>query len=128
MAVGAFGSTAVASLFLMNLPVEGEPVEIVEYFHSKLKYHAMGWIAGVIWGIGTIGVLVANTASRESNLRLPTGFSYFQAVPFLAGLIGLVVVERVCRIASRKGRFVMALVAGRGGRGAAGGRIASPGR
>jgi glucose uptake protein len=89
MAVGALGCTGIVSLFLMNLPVEGEPVEIVEYFHGKLVYHATGWLAGMIWGVGTIGVLVANTASRESNLRLPTGFSYFQAVPFLAGLIGL---------------------------------------
>jgi glucose uptake protein len=109
MAVGVFGSTAVTSLFLMNLPVEGEPVEIVEYFHSKLKNHAMGWIAGVIWGIGTIGVLIANAASRESNLGLPTGFSYFQAVPFLAGLIGIAILKEFAGSRS-KGKVRVALV------------------
>jgi glucose uptake protein len=59
--VGAFASTFILNLFLMNLPVEGEPLEVLEYFQGPLTNHLWGLAGGAIWSVGLITVLVVAT-------------------------------------------------------------------
>ncbi len=70
-AVGVFTSTFVFNLFFMNLPVEGEPVEMLEYFRNgNVKKHMLGVVGGVIWFSGTIGELrCGERASRGKWVR-----------------------------------------------------------
>jgi len=56
--VGIVFSTFVFNLFFMNLPVQGKPVEITEYFRAKLPRHGLGLIGGVVWYAGLVAVLV----------------------------------------------------------------------
>lgn len=109
MAMGVLGCTVVAGIFLMNLPVEGEPLEIAEYFRGKIKNHILGWIAGLMWGTGTIVVFVVNAATSESHLALAHGFNYYQAVPLLTGLFGVVAWREFAGSRS-KGKILLALL------------------
>jgi glucose uptake protein len=70
---GAFLSTFVFNLFFMNLPIEGEPVDFMEYFQSSPKAHGLAVLGGVIWCLGAVAGFVA--ASAE-NVRIVPSFSY----------------------------------------------------
>ena len=57
-ALGVFFSTFVFNLFFMNLPVEGEPLEFLDYFKGLPKQHLLGVAGGIIWCAGTIANFV----------------------------------------------------------------------
>jgi glucose uptake protein len=90
-AIGVFGSTFVFNLFFMNLPVEGDPLEIADYIRTPIKNHFLGALGGAVWAFGAVAIFVANTP--KSDIR-PTGslagfFSH--AAPIVAGLWGLLI-------------------------------------
>jgi glucose uptake protein len=89
-AVGVFASTFVFNLFFMNLPVEGEPVDFLEYFKASPKSHGWAVLGGVIWCFGMLSVLVA--ASAE-NVRIAPSLSYglSQTATLIAMLWGMLV-------------------------------------
>ena len=70
---GAFLSTFVFNLFFMNLPIEGEPVDFMEYFQSSPRAHGLALLGGVIWCLGAVAGLVA--ASAE-NVRIVPSLTY----------------------------------------------------
>jgi glucose uptake protein len=72
-ALGVFASTFVFNLFFMNLPVEGEPVDFLEYFKASPKSHGWAVLGGVVWCLGMLSALVA--ASTE-NVRIAPSLSY----------------------------------------------------
>ncbi len=59
LAAGALFSTVVFNLFFMNLPVEGEPVDFLDYFRGSPRSHAFGALGGAIWCLGAVAALVA---------------------------------------------------------------------
>jgi len=61
-AIGVFLSTFVFNLFFMNLPVEGEPLEVVDYFKGPLRGHLMGLLGGGIWILGAVASFVVASA------------------------------------------------------------------
>ena len=63
--IGVFFSTFVFNLVFMNLPIEGPPIEIGEYFKGSLKSHGLGILGGVIWAAGLIANLVAAAGGRQ---------------------------------------------------------------
>ncbi len=73
-ALGVFFSTFLFNMFFMNLPVEGRPVEIYEYFSGTNKQHALGIVGGMIWGVGAVSNFVA--ASAQGNARVGPAVSY----------------------------------------------------
>jgi glucose uptake protein len=81
-------STFVFNLFFMNLPIEGEPLEIADYLKIAVKNHVLGWLAGVVWAVGAIALFVANSPKGDTH---PAGLvSTLQlAAPIVAGLWGL---------------------------------------
>jgi glucose uptake protein len=109
MALGVVGCTSVASIFLMNLPVEGEPAEISEFFTGKFRNHIVGWIAGLLWGSGTMAIFAVNGAMKEGQFGLNGGFSYYLAVPFVGGLCGVALWKEFAGSRS-KGKVVLALL------------------
>jgi glucose uptake protein len=87
---GVFVSTFVFNLFFMNLPIEGEPVDFMEYFQSSPRAHGLALLGGVVWCLGTVAGFVA--ASAE-NVHIVPSLSYglSQAPALIAVLWGALV-------------------------------------
>jgi glucose uptake protein len=109
IALGTLGTTAVASIFLINLPVEGEPVEPFDYFTGKFKTHLVGWISGILLATGTLAPYVVDAATRDSHLAIGKGITYYQAAPVLAGFIAVLVWKEFAG-SRAKGKIVLALL------------------
>src|ERR1051325_3850617 len=74
-ALGVLVSTPVFNLFFMNLPVQGEPVEIPAYFRGSFKDHLLGWLGGIIWMTGGIANFVAFRAPPEVQVGPATSYA-----------------------------------------------------
>lgn len=70
-AVGIFLSTIPFNLFFMNLPVQGKPLEILDYFRGAKKNHLLGLLGGAIWATGTITNFVVASAARPATPANP---------------------------------------------------------
>jgi glucose uptake protein len=94
-AVGVFLSAIPFSLFLMNLPVEGEPVELVDYFKSRPSQHLLGILGGAIWCVGAAAAFVSASGNADMSvgaagvaIRAPVGPAVSYALGQGAALIG----------------------------------------
>ncbi len=90
-ALGVFSSTFVFNLFFMNVPVQGEPVEILDYLKGTLKQHLLGVAGGVIWATGTISNFVAASAPREVQVGPAVSYAMGQGATLISALWGLLV-------------------------------------
>jgi len=88
-ALGIIFSTPVFNLFFMNLPVEGEPVSIREYFHGTAKQHILGILGGMIWCVGTITNFVAASAPKSVNVGPAVSYAIGQGATLISTLWGL---------------------------------------
>jgi glucose uptake protein len=87
---GAFLSTFVFNLFFMNLPVEGDPVDFMEYFQSSPRAHGLALLGGVIWCLGAVAGFVA--ASADTIHIVPSlTYGLSQAPALIAVLWGALV-------------------------------------
>lgn len=105
---GIICTTFVYSLFFMNLPVQGGPVEIPQYFKGTLKQHALGLLGGTIWAVGAISNLVATTTS-EARLEPAVSFGVSQGAAVVGALWGLLVWKEF-RVADFPARLLMGVV------------------
>jgi glucose uptake protein len=87
--LGVLISTFVFNLFLMNLPVEGDPLEFDDYFKGSMRQHSMGAIGGGLWALGATAALVAATPKGDAHLPQMTVDLISQSAPLLATLFGL---------------------------------------
>lgn len=90
-ALGIFFSTFVFNLFFMNLPVEGEPVEILDYFKGTRKQHLLGLAGGIIWATGTISNFVAASTPSEVQVGPAISYALGQGATLVSALWGLLV-------------------------------------
>jgi glucose uptake protein len=90
-AVGVFTSTFVFNLFFMNLPVEGEPVEFLDYFRGKLRQHLLGIAGGVIWCTGAIANFAAASTPEEVQVGPATSYAIGQGATMVSALWGILV-------------------------------------
>ncbi|MFB3778721.1 MAG: hypothetical protein ACE141_13970 [Bryobacteraceae bacterium] len=88
--VGILFSTFVYNLFLMNLPLKGKPVEILEYLRGQFRFHMLGWLGGAVWATGMTAVYVAASSADEASLAPATRFAILQAVPLVTALWGII--------------------------------------
>jgi len=90
-AAGVLLSTFIFNLFFMNLPVEGEPVEVFDYFKGTLRQHALGLVGGMIWCTGMMASFCA--ASAPDNVQIGPAISYAvgQGATMVSALWGLLV-------------------------------------
>jgi glucose uptake protein len=86
--LGVIASTFVFNLFFMNLPVEGDPLEIADYIKSPIRNHMLGALAGAVWGIGAVATFVANTPKGDVHPSGSLSLVLGQAGPIVAGLWG----------------------------------------
>jgi len=90
-AVGVFMSTFVFNLFFMNLPVEGPPVEMLEYFRGGFRQHLLGIVGGAIWCSGTLANFVAASAPEEVHVGPAISYAIGQGATMVSALWGLLV-------------------------------------
>jgi glucose uptake protein len=88
-AIGVFLSTFVFNLFLMNLPVEGEPLELLDILKSTPKQHLLGLAGGALWSTGMVASLAAGSAAAETRVGAEAGYLLAQGFPLIAALWGV---------------------------------------
>jgi len=88
-AIGVVAATLVFSIFFMNLPVEGEPVEFVHYFQASPWHHLLGLLGGILWCGGLVASLTAAAAPAGVQLSPMMESSLSNGYPLLAILWGL---------------------------------------
>jgi glucose uptake protein len=91
LAVGVVLSTAVFNMFFINLPVEGQPLEIWDYFRITPKAHLLGFLGGALWCAGAIANYVASSAPVEVQISPNVGYAAAQGSALLAALCGLLI-------------------------------------
>jgi glucose uptake protein len=87
-ALGIFITTPIFNIFFMNLPVEGEPVDLSSYVESRAKQHLLGMLGGVIWLTGILAAMVAGSAPDQIQGSPLLHFILGQTWPILAALWG----------------------------------------
>jgi glucose uptake protein len=91
-AVGMFASTFVFNLFFVNLPVEGEPVDILAYFQGTIKQHLVGLVAGIVLCTGIVAIFVAQQGSPDNAkpwFTATTWYALRQAAVLVGALFGI---------------------------------------
>ena len=93
MGVGMLVSSFVYILFFMNLPVEGEPLEVADLLKTRPKVHLLGVLAGILWATGALANLLpqAQNLPQEAHLSAALVFGLTQASAIVAALWGLAV-------------------------------------
>lgn len=90
-AAGVFFSTFLFNLLFMNLPVEGPPVDILDYFQGGFRQHLLGIAGGAIWCTGTIANFVAASAPAEVHVGPAISYGIGQGATMVSALWGLLV-------------------------------------
>jgi glucose uptake protein len=88
-AIGMFFSTLLYVPFFINFPVQGEPVQVRNYFKGAKKQHFWGIFGGFLWAVGLLAALVAGAAPPAALIGPALTTGLLQAVPILAALWGL---------------------------------------
>jgi glucose uptake protein len=88
-AFGVLFSTFVFNLFFMNLPVQGSPIEIREYFKAKGERHLFGVAGGIIWYVGMIASLVVSRVEGKARVSAPVTYMLEQGGILIAALCGI---------------------------------------
>ena len=88
-ALGVVFSTFVFNLFFMNLPVQGKPIEIAEYFKARLSRHGLGIIGGIVWYVGMVAILVGGRVEGAARVAAPVSYALEQGAIVIALLCGL---------------------------------------
>jgi glucose uptake protein len=87
--LGLFVSTLVYSIFLMNLPIEGEPADLSEYVRNRPTVHLYGLFAGAVWCSGMLANWVAVSVPKEIQLDRNLALGLSQGGMVIAAVWGL---------------------------------------
>jgi glucose uptake protein len=88
-AIGVLLSTFVFNVFLMNLPVEGEPLEVLDFFKSTPMQHLLGLGGGALWCTGMVASLAAGSAAAELQVGTVAAHFLAQGFALIAALWGV---------------------------------------
>jgi len=90
-AIGVFVSTFVYNLYFLNLPVQGEPLSMLDYFKGKLGEHGLGVLGGLIWCAGAITNFVAASAPKRVQVGPAVSYAVGQGATMVSALWGVLV-------------------------------------
>ncbi len=99
-AAGVLASTFVYNLFLMNLPIRGEPIEVLQYLRQPKKNHLLPLLGGMVWAAGTVSLFVASSAVAA------TATQGADPLPLLGPNAGILVVLAAAPLSALWGLFV----------------------
>jgi glucose uptake protein len=86
---GLFVSTFVFDLFLINLPLEGDPIEPFEYVYGSLKSHLAGIFAGILLCSGILAELVVAGGPPEAQPGMLMTYGLKQIAPLVGACAGV---------------------------------------
>src|SRR6185436_7817132 len=109
-AVGVFVSTFVFNLFFMNLPVEGPPVAMFDYFKGTRRQHMLGIAGGLIWATGTIANFVAASAPEKVQVGPAISYAIGQGATMVSALWGLLVWKEFAGADARTTGFIVLML------------------
>jgi hypothetical protein len=89
LAAAVLFSSFVYGIFLMNLPIEGEPVDFVDFLRGGVRQHGFGLLGGMLAAIGLLTARIVVMAPPEAQIRPPLSAVLTQAWPLVAVLLGL---------------------------------------
>jgi glucose uptake protein len=87
--LGWMVSAPVFSMYFLNLPVQGKPLSPFTYFKATGSSHLKGFLAGLIFGLGLLAVLLGAIAPPEISQGLPMAGPILSASLALASLGGI---------------------------------------
>jgi glucose uptake protein len=87
--LGLFVSTFVFDLFLINLPVEGEPIEPFAYLRGSLRAHLAGFVAGILLCTGILAELIAAGGPPEAQAGTLMTYGVKMIAPLVGGCAGV---------------------------------------
>ena len=87
--VGVFTTTFVYNLFFVNLPVEGEPIELLSYLRGGLGSHLVGVGAGFVLSTGILAYFVAQGGPPEAQINPLISYAVQQGAVLTAALVGI---------------------------------------
>ena len=90
-AAGVFLSTFVFNLFFLNLPVEGPPMQMSDYFKGTRRQHWLGIAGGAIWCAGALANFLAANTPPEVNIGPAISYAIGQGATLVSALWGLLV-------------------------------------
>ncbi|HET8550037.1 MAG TPA: GRP family sugar transporter [Bryobacteraceae bacterium] len=90
-ALGVVLSTPVFNIYFMNLPVQGEPLGISEYFRGSRRSHLLGLLGGIVWCVGAITNFLAASAPRTVQVGPAVSYAMGQGATLISVLWGLLV-------------------------------------
>lgn len=102
-------STLLFDLLLMNLPVEGEPLEIFEYIKGGFRPHIFGWIGGALFAVALIAVLIPGKVPEPMQPGTVATTVWSKIPPLLSALWGILAWRELRKADSRS--TVLALLA-----------------
>lgn len=89
--LGLFCSTFVYNLYFMNLPVQGPPLEVMDYFRGLPKHHLLGVLGGMVWCAGTMTNFVAASTPPEVQVGPAITYAMGQGATMVSALWGILV-------------------------------------
>lgn len=108
--VGVLLSTPLFNLFFMNLPVEGEPVSIKDYFRGTAKEHFLGLLGGMIWSIGMVSNFVASSAAKTATVGPAVSYAIGQGAALVSTLWGLLLWKEFAGADSKVHRLIILML------------------
>ena len=82
-----FGSTLIYVPFFINFPVQGEPVQVRDYFKGAKKQHFWGIFGGFVWSVDRLRRWSRQPCRQPYAPAL--AFGLIQGAPVIAALWGM---------------------------------------
>lgn len=89
--LGVLLSTFVFNLFFLNLPLQGNPIDIFDYFKARPKTHLWGVFGGMVWCAGAVSNFVASRAEGNAQVGPAVSYAIGQGATMISALWGLIV-------------------------------------
>ncbi|HLJ47010.1 MAG TPA: hypothetical protein VKU01_13425 [Bryobacteraceae bacterium] len=90
-AIGVFVTTFVYNMYFLNLPVQGKPIAMTDYFKGSLGQHLLGIVGGLIWCAGTVANFTAASAPKGVQVGPAVSYAIGQGATMVSALWGLLV-------------------------------------
>jgi glucose uptake protein len=87
--LGVLATTFVFNLFFINLPVDGEPIELLSYLQGGIRSHLAGFGAGIVLCAGILAYFVVQGGAPEAQLKPLTSYAIQQGAVLVAAVAGI---------------------------------------
>lgn len=113
-ALGIFLITPLVDLYLLNLPVKGEPLSPLAYLKGTMKQHLLGIAGGVLWSTGAVAMLAAASGTFADAAKPLGAQAGAQASALIGAVCGVLLWKEKAESGSGRGLSLAAgaLVAG----------------